>query len=48
MGRSYSVVRERRLETKGSLAAVGNAAALSSGEDRNEDAAFARVRCPSD
>jgi hypothetical protein len=48
MGRSHSVVRERRLKTKGSLAAVGNAAALPGGEGRNEDAAFARARRPSD
>jgi hypothetical protein len=48
MERSYSVVREGRLKTKGSLAAFGNAAALSGGEDRNKDAAFARARCPSD
>jgi hypothetical protein len=48
MGRSHSVVWERRLKAKGSLAAVGNAAALSGSEGRNEDAAFARARCPSD
>ena len=48
MGQSHSVTRERRLKTKGSLAAVGNVAALSGGEDRNKDAAFARARCPSD
>jgi len=47
-GRSHSVVRERRLKTKGSLAAVGNAVALSRGEGRHEGAALARARCPSD
>jgi hypothetical protein len=48
MGRSYSVVQERRLKTKGSLAAVVHAAALSGGEGRHGDAAIARARCPSD
>jgi hypothetical protein len=48
MGRSHSVVRERRLKTKGSLAVVWNAAVLSLDEGRDEDAAFEKARCPSD
>jgi hypothetical protein len=48
MGRSHSVVRERRLKTQGSLAAVGHAAALPRGEGGHGDAAIASARYPSD